>query len=198
MNPHSVSALKFIATGGLATALMLSQPGCGGTSVGNPSITIEAGSYTSLNLYDFIVPPAFASVTELKLCFKRLRFQADNSGSGSTGDIEFSPGEVTISNIGNTIGTVSIPAGTYRRVEFDLEPNCPGSSSGMSVQVTNSSGSYTSNQTVTIKFEGTFTAVDNGQVLRLGFQNIVNALDTVTASSQIKDELEDASVKGSF
>jgi hypothetical protein len=175
--------------------------GCGGTSTGNPQISIEYGTYTARNWIDVLIPSAYAVTSNIKLCFKRLRFVPDSSGSGgSSGNQEFYPGEVTLFPTGGSIGTTTVPAGLYKALEFDFEPNCPGSTSGRSVQVSNSnSGSpFTSTSTVTVKFEGSFQALENGQVLRLAFDNIVAALDQVTSDADIKTRLENASVKGSF
>jgi hypothetical protein len=191
---------KIISALTLLSLITLSFPGCG-TTGGNPVIVqVNSASYLSDHWYT-IIPSAQAAVSDLRLCFKRLRFKKDKSAtaddSGSA-NVDFSPGEVTLSTGGNSLGTVVIPSATYRRIEIDLEPNCPNSSSGLSVRTTNNTGTYSSTQHIQIKFEGTFVADDKTKVLNLDFQNIITAMDSVTNSSQIKNKLEDTSTKGRF
>lgn len=195
---------KRIHTWAKATALLsliaVSYQGCG-TTGGNPVIVqVNSASYLADHWYT-LIPSAHASVSDLRLCFKRLRFKKDKDASDNdagSSNVDFSPGEVTLSTGGNSLGTIVIPAATYRWIEVDLEPNCPNSSSGLSVRTTNNTGTYTSTQNIQIKFEGTFVADDATEVLNLNFQNIITAMDSVTNSSQIKSKLEDTSVKGTF
>ncbi|MNT94152.1 hypothetical protein D3C72_2357790 [compost metagenome] len=88
---------------------------------------------------------------------------------------------------------MNLPVGTYKRIEFDLSDDC---GSGGSIQVTNSNGTFTSNSNITIRFEGTFVNTGVNTDLGMEIQQIVSALNTVTNSSQIEDEVED--VEGSF
>lgn len=179
--------------------------GCGkeGSSA-NPKISVQFGTYTASNRWlRFFIPEAHAALSNGKFCFKRLRFKTDGEQTSAdptqdSDNVDFAPGEVTILTTGNSLGDVVIPAGTYKRVEFDLEKDGPGCTSNKSVQLTNSSGSFSSQDRITIKFEGTFVASESGQVLSLAVQNITNALNQVTSDNDIKTKLEDASVKGSF
>ncbi len=190
-------AKKIIAA--VVTLQVLAFPSCGGTTTGNPVIIIEAGGYSPTARWFELISSAYAATTGVRLCFKRLRLKVESSaGSGGTGDIEFTPGEVTLSSSGSSLGEVAIPAGIYRRVEFDFDPACPGSQTGKSISLTNDLGSFSTADTVTIKFEGSFTASNDGQILLLGFQNIISALNQVTASGEIKTRLEEVSVKGTF
>jgi hypothetical protein len=177
--------------------------GCGKAEP-NPTITLAFGSFTAKNsLMEFLIPSAYAALSNGKLCFKRLRFKTEGESTSSdptsdSDNIDFSPGEVSISTTGTTIGEVTVPAGTYKRVEFDLEKDCPGSTSGYSVQLTNSNGTFNSEDRVTVKFEGTFEAAESGQRLELGAQAIIDALNAVTTIAEVKSRLEAAGVKGTF
>ena len=180
--------------------------GCGGTTTGNPVVTLKAAPYSSFagsflpKWFPSLITPAYASVSSLTLCFKRLRFKAaydgeSNGDSTSSTNFDFDPGEVSLSPSGNTLGQITLPAGTYRRIEFDLDDHC---SSSKSVQLTNTSGSISTRDGMTIKFEGTFVAAGDAQDLSLQFQNLVTALDSVTQGSSIKPALEGVGVRGTF
>lgn len=184
----------------LTPALLAS---CGGTTTGNPVVTLKVAPYSpSFASWFSLITPAYAAVSDLKLCFKRLRFKPtyDGQSDGDSGDstnFDFEIGEITLSSAGSTLGSITLPAGTYRRIEFDLHDQC---ASGKSVQVANSqAGSpFSTNSSITIKFEGTFAAEGSEQTLSLQFQSLVSALNTVTSDGLIKSSLENASVKGSF
>lgn len=180
--------LPVIAFLSLATAA--SFPGGCGTTTGNPQVKIQFASYTAASWFE-LVPSAQAAVSSLTMCFKRLRFKTDSNDTSTTsGNVDITPGEITISSTGTDLVTVSVPSETYRRVEFDLNSDC---ASGKSVQLTNGSGAFSTSDGMTIKFEGTFEAEDSEETLVLGLQAIVGQLDTVTASSQIRDKAEAAS-----
>ncbi len=183
--------------------------GCGGTTTGNPVVTLKSASYSRVagsflpSWFPTLITPAYASVSSLTLCFKRLRFKTTYSG-GTNGDttdstnFDFNPGEVSLSPSGNTLGQINLPAGTYRRIEFKLSKDC---TSGLSVQFTNSQSNQTfsTGEDIEIKFEGTFEAAGEAQDLSLQFQNLVTALDSVTSNTGptgIKAALEN--VQGGF
>ena len=187
----------------LSLITLASLSACGREA--NPTITLKVASLSASNpILDFFIPSAHAAVSSAKICIKRLRFKQEDGGStGSTqGDgsdnIDFSPGEITLA-AGTTIGEVTIPSGLYKRLEFDLDRVCQGSNQSVSFQ--NDFGSFSSNATITIKFEGQFDAASSGQELELGFGSIITAMDGVAAgasSNDIKNALENASIKGSF
>ncbi len=160
-----------------------------GTTTGNPQVRLQFASYTASSLLDYLIAPAYASVSSLKLCFKRLRFKANSTGSAGTGDVDLQLGEVTIASAGTSLTTVEVAIGVYRRIEFDLEDQC---ASARSVQLQNGSGSFSTSDRMTIKFDGTFTADAAEETLVLGIQALVSQMDTVTADSQIKDRAEAA------
>lgn len=171
---------------------LLNIIGCagGGTTVGNPvTVELKLSSYsTALS----ITPQAVSSLT---FCFKRLRFKKE--GESTNGDtttdednIDLNLGEINISPSGTDLTSVSIPAGEYTRIEFDLEKDCV---SQKSIQLTNSNGSFSTDDRITIKFEGYFIAASSSQTLSLGVSNIINKLDEVTTNSEIKTKAEAAS-----
>ncbi|MBC7690262.1 MAG: hypothetical protein H7222_00705 [Methylotenera sp.] len=169
-------------------------------------------SALAYNWSNLLFPNAYAAlpgVSKVTLCFKRLRFKAvegaetnESEKAGSSDNVDFSPGEITLSSTGDTsIGSVKVPAGSYRRIEFDLEKNCPGAATGNSVQIWSSSNStatpdFVTQERVTVKFFGTFSAGADGQIVNLGVANILSALTQVATGSDIKLKLEDVSVKG--
>ena len=157
-------------------------------------------NFSSFSTFGSMKPGEFQtfSVSSLKMCFKRLRFKkSDETTSGDPsldGDnLDFYLGEVTISSLGTSLGSVAVPPGDYQRVEFDLEDSCPSSNS---LEVTNSNGSYTTGDRITIKFEGNFSLGTDDANLDLNIQQIMTALDSVSSDGDIRTQAE--SVSGSF
>lgn len=184
----------------LAGAAIVLLSGCGKES--NPRIAIAMSNTTAQNRFiNFLLPSAYATVTDTTMCFKRLRFKLDSNSTeenGGSHNIDFTPGEVSLASSWIYLGEVTVPAGNYRRVEFDIEKNCGSSSSGKSISFTNNYGQFWSDQTVNIIFEGDFEASRSGQQLNLNTLTIINALDNVMSLSDVKPTLLDARVKGSF
>lgn len=175
-----------------------------GTSTGNPMVALSFGPYgsappgvSSQNVAS--APKEFLSaevmsISSLKLCFKRLRFKQDGENTNvdptvDSDNIDFEPGELTIDEMGTYLGEVQLPVGSYSRVEFDLEDNC---SSGKSVQVTNANGPFSTQDRITIKFEGNFVHSEDTS-LALDLQPIVTALMSVSNDSEIRTQSESAS-----
>ena len=156
-----------------------------GTSTGNPLVAVQFKSFTAFAMGQV----STLNVSNLKMCFKRLRFKPV---SGLVDNIDLFLDEVTVVSTGTMIIAVNIPPGTYSRVEFDLDTHC---ASGKSVQVTNGTGSFTSIDTMTIRFDGNLvlTAAQN---LDLNVQAIISALNTVTSDADIKVKAE--SVGGTY
>lgn len=160
-----------------------------GTQTGSGLVAIELKSYNAPNLA--AVSPK--SVSNIKLCFKRLRFKTEGENTSSNHDedpdnVDFALGPVTLSPAGTSLGNINLGQGTYTRVEFDLDHNC----SFGAIEVTNSAGTFRTPETTTLKFEGTFNMLTTNKTLALGIQNIIGALDTVTNSDDIKDAVEAA------
>lgn len=174
----------------LASLMFLGCAKDSGTSTGNPLVALKFDSFTStLALKTGDV--GAEAVSSLKLCFKRLRFRMVTTAAED--EIDFYLGDVTVSNLGTDLGSINLPKGTYDRVEFDLDDDCP---STKSIQLTNTSGSYSTDDRISIRFEGTFTHDGSDDVLGMSIQQIVDSLNTVTGSGQLKAKAEAAS--GSF
>lgn len=141
------------------------------------------------------------TVSSAKFCLKRLRFKQDDVDTDSgTDNIDFSPGLVTLSSSGTTIGNAVLPIGTYKRVELDIEEDCDATTQ-KGIEFTNDNGSFDSDSTTTIKFRGTFEANEANETLSLGISNIITALDAITGSpadNDIRDALEASGADGDF
>ncbi|MEZ4873404.1 MAG: hypothetical protein R2827_14435 [Bdellovibrionales bacterium] len=171
-------------------------PGGGGTTTGNGIVDVNMQAYTGLSS-----KVSSMAVTSLTMCFKRLRFKTEGEStdadpSTDSDNIDLSLGEITLSATGTNLGLVSVPYGTYSRVEFDLEKDCVDTITSNSVEVTNGNGSFFTEDRITIKFEGTFVVGSSSNVLNLGVQAIVDALDSVSANEQIKTQAE--AVSGTY
>lgn len=154
-------------------------------------VSVSMGSYTTAGFSQFFIPSAYAAVSDLKFCFKRLRFKkniTDIDDPLVDENVDLTLGEVTISASGTTLAVVNIPADTYYRVEFDLEPTC----GGKSVQLSNSFGVFSSTESMKIKFDGVFL-VDGSEVLQLGIQDILNAANGYNGVGSIRTTLESVS-----
>lgn len=167
----------------------------GGTTTGNPvsepvNVRMEDQQPFALlkKSWDMFLPSAFANASSVKFCFKRLRFKPDSSTSGSNFDLTL--GEVTIDPAGTNLLTVNVPRGTYGRIEFDLEKECDGTPGKPSVSFTNGA-SYSTQDHITIKFDGTFV-VSAASTVTLDIDALLDALDTVANDNEIKTKLETA------
>ncbi|MFP5386922.1 MAG: hypothetical protein ACLGHN_12635 [Bacteriovoracia bacterium] len=183
----------------LSSLIFLSSCG-GGTTTGNPvqrTVSIRMEDQQPLawikNLSDSIIPSAYAAVSNISFCFKRLRFKPDSSTDGSNYDLVL--GQVTINPAGTNLLSVSVPEGTYTRIEFDLENGCDGDMAKPSVVFTNNSGVRSTNDHTTIKFDGVYVVSADG-TLDLDIDALIDAMDTITLDNQIKTTLENA--PGSF
>lgn len=151
-------------------------------------VQLSMGSYTTASLSNLLIPNAYAAVSELKVCFKRLRFKTsvdDTLPDTGEDNIDFALGEVILSTSGTLLGTVNVPEGTYYRVEFDLEPEC----AGKSLNLSNDFGVYSSVDTIKIKFDGVFV-VDGSTSLELGVQDILNAANAYNGAESLRDAFE--------
>lgn len=183
----------------LFTFFIVSLVSCGGgTTTGNPvsqvSVRMEDQQPFALikKAWDHLISPAYANSTNVKFCFKRLRFKPDSSTIGSNFDLVL--GEVTIDPTGTNLLTVSVPQGTYGRIEFDLEKECDGVALKPSVTFDNGA-TFSTDDSLTIKFDGTFI-VSSTSTLTLNIDALLDALDTVAANNEIKTKLE--AVSGDF
>ena len=150
------------------------------------------GSFTTASIFsNLIIPEAHAAVSDLRFCFKRMRFKTsitDIDDPLVDENVDLDLGQISISAAGTNLGVVNVPPDTYYRVEFDLEPAC----AGMSVNLSNDFGVYSSAQGVKIKFDGVFI-VNGSETLNLGVQDILNAANAYNGIGTLKDRLESVS-----
>lgn len=199
----------------ISSLLLMSLIGCqvqndsSSSSNGTHKVTLTLGAYNTASLMDYLIPSAYANVSELKACFKRLRFKKTLSDSPSSSmddssssddsrssddsindvedNIDFNIGEVTLTSSGTLLGSVNLPEGTYYRVEFDLEPSC----AGKSLKLTNDFGTYSSTENIKIKFDGVLV-IDGSKNVELGVQNILDAANAYNSGS-MADHFENVS-----
>lgn len=165
----------------------------GGTTTGNPAtVTLNFSSYNAVawSPINILINDAHAGVNNLSFCFKRLRFKTDDTDSSDpTSDndnIDFDLGEKIIDTSGTFLGSVSVPEGTYKRVEFDLEDHC---SSTHSVELNNDNGSFNTGDRITIKFSGNLT-VQHGDSVNLDIQVFIDSLKNFNGTSNdLRDTL---------
>jgi hypothetical protein len=182
----------------LTALLALSLIPLGGCSKTEEStVSIQFGTYTASNSIfpEFLVPSAYAALSNAKFCFKRLRFKkADVAEESEEDNVDFTPGQVTLTATGTTIGAIKLPTATYQRVEFDLEPNCVSGATN-AVEGTNSNGSFSSTSNIKIVFRGTFEASEAQETLTLGVTSIITALNQLASGASgntVRDALENA------
>lgn len=180
----------------IGVVLSLALMGCSPQNTKLHNIGLQFSSYNAArnNFLRLFLPEANAAVSNLKFCFKRLRFKTLNEPTNidpaaDSDNIDFNLGEVDIAAGATTLGTITLPEGDYVRVEFDLENSC---ASGKSIQLTNTHGSFTSTERITIKFEGNFTANIDG-TLTLGVQQILDQLNNYNGTGTLKVSAEAAS-----
>jgi hypothetical protein len=124
---------------------------------------------------------------------------ADTTDSENDSDnIDLALGQKLLDPDGTSLGSVSVPAGVYTRIEFDLAHDCEGETSPSVIVENSEAGSpFETDDHITIKFEGTVNLTQS-TMLTLDLGTILEALDTVTSDSEIKTALENAGTKGSF
>lgn len=154
-------------------------------------VSVSLGSYTTASFSSFFIQDAKAAVSDLRFCFKRMRFKKDITDIDDPAvdeNIDLELGEVSISTAGTSLGVVNVPADTYYRVEFDLEPSCAGSS----LVLSNDFGTYSTGDNIKIKFDGVFV-VDGSETLQLGIQDILNAANAYNGVGSVRDAFENVS-----
>lgn len=178
----------------LSMALLMAACNEGSSPVksqGSYPVSVSLGSYTTAGISKFFISDAHAAVSDLKLCFKRMRFKkniTDIDDPLVDDNIDLQLGEVSISTAGTSLGVVNVPADTYYRIEFDMEPSC----ANKSATLINDFGSYSSAEGFKIKFDGVFI-VDGSETLQLGVQDILNAANAYNGTGSLKDAMESVS-----
>jgi hypothetical protein len=145
-------------------------------------------------LLNFLMPPAKASISEVQMCFKRLRFKQEGEETSANpaddpDNVDLKLGLVTLDAAGTGLSTVNVANGTYTRIEFDLEDGC---GTGYSLQV-NNLGLYSTTDGITIRFQGTFNVDTGSQSLAMSIQSIIDALTPVTSGSALRAAAEGVS-----
>lgn len=174
--------------------LLVSCAGGGGTTTGNPVKTVNVRMQDQQpfawmkRISDSLIPSAYANVGSVSLCFKRLRFKPVENDDSTAENYDLTLGLLTIDPNGTDVVSISVPEGTYRRIEFDLEGNCNGLGDP-SVSFVNGMATYSTQDNIKIKFEGVLV-VDSDETVNLDTDKILDALDTVSANNQIKNTLE--------
>jgi hypothetical protein len=180
----------------ISLLFITSCAGGGGTTTGNPVKTVNVRMQDQQpfawmkKIYESLVPSAYANASNVSLCFKRLRFKPVENDDSSAENYDLALGLVTIDPNGTNIVSVSVPEGTYRRIEFDLEANCNGSIVP-SVSFTNLNGQFTSQDNIKIKFQGELV-VDADKTVNLDIDAIIDTMDSINPGDDIKNKLEDA------
>lgn len=161
---------------------------CGNTRTGNPSVQVEIVGSQSSVMADFEV---FA-VESVRFCFKRIRFklEEDDSDAEAASSTDLEIGAVLWSSGTEALQSVTVPSGSYRRIELDLEDGC---SNGESLRVVNDSGTFFTDDRITIRFEGQFEVSAADQTLGLVIDRLLTALDAVNDSENLKDAAESVS-----
>lgn len=187
----------------MTAAALLINSACTETSgVANVSLRLSNTQVVSnKNILSLFLPEAKAAeYGDILFCLERLRFklpegilvEVENPGDDSSeteieDSIDFELGEVVIDPQGTDLGDIQVPVGTYSRIEFDLDNDCL---SGKSIQVTNVNGSFSTDEEVTIKFDGNFVVTNDTQIT-LPLAEIVNALDSFNPTSMIQDDIDE-------
>jgi hypothetical protein len=88
----------------ISSLLLMSLIGCqvqndsSSSSNGTHTVTLKLGAYQTAGLMDYLIPSAYANVSELKACFKRLRFKKTTSDSPSSSLDDSSSSDDSISS----------------------------------------------------------------------------------------------------
>ncbi len=180
----------------ISLLFITSCAGGGGTTTGNPVKTVNVRMQDQQpfawmkKISESLIPSAYANASNVSLCFKRLRFKPVENDDSSAENYDITLGRVTIDPNGTDLGSVSVPEGMYRRIEFDLEANCNGSIAP-SVSFTNLNGTFSSQDNIKIKFEGNLV-VDADKTVNLDIDAILDAMDSINPGDDIKNDLENA------
>lgn len=155
---------------------------CEATRSGNPSVTIVIDPATRPS--SLMVAQGLLVAPSADLCVKRLRFRKSD-GIGEE-NIDLNLGVLRINGGAQELDRIELSAGTYTRVELDLQDRC-GTSSSLSIH--NDQGSFSTDDRISIRFDGTIN-LSGGEQLRLYLGRILDGLANVSAADQIKDAAE--------
>ncbi len=155
-------------------------PGCSGTRQGNPG-----GARTS-TLQLEVGAIQHASISQLSMCFSDLRLYP--SQSTTPVPLAIAATEVSASAASVSLTQAEVPSGTYSRLEADLKTSC---ASGKSMLVSNGNGTFSSTETITLKFNGV-VALQAGSThsVKIEAQPIADELPAVANDSAVKSTSE--------
>jgi hypothetical protein len=145
------------------------------TNTGNPmeSVTLSVSAFTS------------STVTSLKLCpVQASLIPAD--GTLPAFQVNLTPGEVSAGSSEIAFATVTVPKQDYQGLELTTQKS---GACGASLQVTNSNGTFSANDTSVVKFSGNFSVSTGLRDVKLGLQPIVNGLAGVASAAEVDSSL---------
>ena len=167
---------------------MLLFAACGdSTTTGNPQVV-------TMNISPYSITPLLSkmnnriktmAVSNLSMCFKRIRLKPSNSIINE--NVDFEIGYLNIPPSGIELGDIEVSLGTFERIEIDLENDCNNSGES-SIVFTNDHGTFSSNDRISLRFEGSFSTTNVDVNLLL--QNIINTLNNYNGSTDLKDDIE--------
>lgn len=183
----------------LVLALASIAAGCGGTSVGNPQVTLESTSYgNTASLLERLerllgISHAFAApVSQFKFCVTKLKL-TDSGGLPVSKDgassIEAILGLIDVSNSATSTrwGTVSIPVDfSLKQMDVELHRD-PERCSGASYSLSYNGVELTKDLEFRFEFNPVVT-VNDGDVLKLGLTPIAAALEQASAAGKLNNE----------
>lgn len=158
---------------------------------------MSVSAYSSRQFVRAVAATSTVTVSQIKLCFKQVRFKTvadSNSHVGDSGNIGFETGEITLNPDGGTLGSLTAARADYYRIELDLDNHCD---SKKSMQVTLSSGrTISSEDPITLTVDGTFSLESDSVGLALDISSIAKNLATAERSTDLKTDSERASGTG--
>lgn len=194
--------MKFLIIILLVFSIMACQNGGGGTTIGNPVVSMNLTSEplavadidyikTPWSILMSLIKPSSAiaddKYADLKICFKRVRFKTPETLDSTTEDnIDFNSGLINFSGSEVGIGNINLPKGSYRRIEFDISKNC---NENFSISIVNSTGAFQTEDTISIRFNGSFEH-SSESILKLNMFSWKQAIQQIQASEDIKGTLE--------
>lgn len=175
-----------------------------GTSTGNPSLHLSFAPYgftaqgiTLQKANNRLLAPDQLQNVSVIFCIGELKFKTevdaleneDGSDNDEVRNIRFNTREIAISPLGTDLDFVEVPAAEFKQVEFKLKPSS-ACSARKSVVVHNSLGTFSSTETIKLKFNGLKSVSVETQDIQLNIQAIIEALSSVSADDQIIDKIE--------
>ncbi len=133
------------------------------------------------------------AVSSFIACPVRIRFKT--MGEATNADVTIDEDNLDISGLGRRtipgsgtpLMSVTPDKDTYTRVEMDLEDSCGASSS---LTITNTHGTFTSVDRITLVFTGSFVFDVSGEFLNLDIDNMITELKDVATDTDVSIEAQ--------